>query len=317
MSLVIKEIDFADDPQLLALCKTLPDHAVEKLLLLKERDAKATAWSDTKQARLAPIHDQRHLLAREIRRYESNRGRGDWDNDDEKALTALRKRHDQCTAKMVEVQNEARPSDFSIERASEYLWNKRGARYTDARVRVKVAKNTELDTLAAVRAEIDRLTQELSAAQRSPVPYELALNRAYADIDRLAAGGTVDFLRAAKLVPVPKGEVQGHIGWPRTGFDTGSQYVEIIDAPALLASFLGDALKKRAKAELDAFYKSRFSYANQADRVAAIAAAEAALLATERREEAIVEVCEARKVDVQRRPKANTLAVLGIAPVEK
>lgn len=317
MSLIIKEIDFADYPQLQALCGNLPDHVPPKLLDLIERETKATVWRDHKQTRLAPLHDQRHVLAGELRHREAHRGSEGWNSDDETALAALRSRYEKCLAKIVEVQNETSPPDFSVERANDFLWSNRSARYTDARVRVKVAKNTELDTLAAARTDIDRLTQELDSAQRSPVPYEQALSRAYADIDRLAADGKVDFSRAARLVPVPRGEVQGHIKWPRTGFDTGSQYVEVIDAPALLASLLGDALKKRAKAELDAFYKSRFSYATQADRVAAIAAAEAALLAAERREEAIVEVCEARKIEVQRRPKANPLAVLGIAPVEK
>jgi hypothetical protein len=315
MTTIIPDIDF--DAALAPLCEGLPETALEKLLMLKEREEKHDAWAASKWGRREPILEQIRELDPKLQRYLRNRGRDGWDADDEKTLGTLQKQCGQLQEKMVAIQSESLPPDLPLATVREALHDNRGTKYEDARTPVRVPMGDERDALAKQRTEIERLTQALTAVRKSPVPYDMALQRTCADIDALAMRGRPDFTRTASMVPMLKGERQGDTKWPLVYLDTGSRSVETIDAPTMLAWLHTDALKARAKAELAAFYEGRLSFKTMTERAAAIADAEAKLLAAERREEAIVEICESRRIEVQRRPKANPLAVLGIARVEK
>ncbi|MBV5271683.1 MAG: hypothetical protein JZU55_19480 [Afipia sp.] len=190
-----------------------------------------------------------------------------------------------------------------------------GTVLVDARVTVKLGKSDVADAINASRNKIAALTSQRGAVRNALLPKDVALHRAITDIKQEAAENAPDFTPNAKLVRpmINLRPRQGRTEWPTLSLESGMQLVEIEDAAAIVKFVMRDALIAAATESISKLYEGNPLVISEADRPKAIAAVDAEILAESRREEALIEIAEAKGIKILRRPNAPPFAVLGVA----
>ena len=171
------------------------------------------------------------------------------------------------------------------------------------------------DALARTRGKIEELHLDLKMIEAAPFPSSVVKSRMRAQIQALAAsgepdvmaaiegGGQIEFRRAffiPQLVKGTDGKVAGSV-------DFGAQ----IDTAGLVAWLHKDALIAALEREIDANADDASALDNST-RKKKSERAKAEILAAEREEEALVEICHAHGHMVPRRDHADPRAVLGV-----
>jgi hypothetical protein len=109
-------------------------------------------------------------------------------------------------------------------------------------------------------------------------------------------------------------DAQGHVRWPvQAEIFEGGRHGEFELGIRFLCWLAPEAIIERGTAELKKLYGGKAGVSAE-ERARIVADLEAEILVEERREEACVRLCERSGLNVYRRPLANPLAVLGIAP---
>jgi len=187
--------------------------------------------------------------------------------------------------------------------------------YVDARVNV-TSKNPVAD-LAACREKIEANKKETEIVrERSHFPLADALASAERAIDRLADKGRVGFGPCYARILGISGRPEGPDLRLPVAFASASGGTTIFDGPAMLAWMFRDQLKAAARAEIEARHKPERALTN-VERIQKLDALKAELMDLERREESLIELCEAAGFNIARRPDASPLAVLGLARAER
>ena len=163
--------------------------------------------------------------------------------------------------------------------------------------------------LAEVRERIALLQKDAERVDRAPIPSEAAISATVAAIENLAASGAPDFgptLRNAVYSGSGR-RMQGTPKWPQEYI---GQEKFTGNGLALVAWLHKDALIERAKAEIMAQARDDEAL-TLAERPAKRADIEAQILAAEREEEVIFEMCKGER----RREGVNMLAILELKPI--
>lgn len=157
----------------------------------------------------------------------------------------------------------------------------------------------DVKALADIRSKIDGCAARLRELDLAPLPEEMALEKALAQIDKIAKGSAPDFSPTTRLAKrgADDKRTQGEIKWP-TRFVKLDQFEP--DAFRLLFWLFGDEIKTRAHAEIKKLMKpGALTVAERAEKKLAI---EIERFELWRIEEALVtRLREAGRVDINYR----------------
>lgn len=168
--------------------------------------------------------------------------------------------------------------------------------------------------LAKVRAKIKALDEEIAKVDRAPLPVEMALEKAFAEIDKLA-GLTPDFSQTLRMTHVgfeSERKAQGSVFWPVTAARNGDGILtESPNALAIAVWAMGDRMKELAEKEIREIASRSADPIPLADREAARLAIVAGQFDLFRIDEALVSrLHEAGRTDVHFHPKTPIPALL-------
>jgi hypothetical protein len=195
--------------------------------------------------------------------------------------------------------------------------------FVDAEVKATLAKGqTPVEAVEACRNRMGELASEKRDVLKQPLPFEDALARVIADVD--AEARSIDVRPAMRLKAQAsewvtprvkrKPDAQGHIEFPsRAEIVEGGRHVEMDQGNALICWVFRNQVIERCTAELKKQYGNAKGVSAE-ERARRVAEIDAAILAEERREEAYIRMAEDAGQTIWRRPLANPLAVLGVAP---
>lgn len=174
------------------------------------------------------------------------------------------------------------------------------------------------EALAESRANREAMIRDRNARKTALVSFDAAAKRIEADVRAKATAP--DFRPTAKIKAqyTEKGnrlrDAQGHVQWPKQEeYLDGGRTADFELGVGMLCWLFEKEIVARGVAELKSTYGGEKGLSDE-ERAQEIARIEAEILAEERREEALVRMCEDAGIEVYRRPLANPLAVLGIAP---
>jgi hypothetical protein len=161
------------------------------------------------------------------------------------------------------------------------------------------AKNEK--ALADVRAKVDDCVKSIRDVDLASLPEESALEKALAEIDKIAKGSAPDFSPLTRLAKhgLTDARTQGGIKWP-------TKHVRLDefepDPFRLLFWLFGDEIKERARAEIKKLQRpGALSLAERAEKKAAIENERFGLWQIE--EALVTRLREAGRTDIQYRPE--------------
>jgi hypothetical protein len=187
--------------------------------------------------------------------------------------------------------------------------------YTFEDIDVAVPDGDPRELLVAVREECVALRQQIKDARTAPLPLDMAIAKATADIEAKAKSGMPDFANCFRLKTDASGrQLQGGVHWPLQHINgETSQWVD--DGTPLICWLLKSLLIERATEYLTA--QQRDGALSIEERKRKKEELEAEILNLAYQEEALFEKCVARGyTDVKRRP-IDMRALLGVRLVKK
>jgi len=184
-------------------------------------------------------------------------------------------------------------------------------RYVDARIDVQ-SEDPAAD-LAECREKIEANKQEtFMTRERSHRLPEEAIDNGMHAVDVLADAGEPKVGSIYARVLQASGRPMPPTIEPPVQFSSASGGTTIHNGPAFVAWLFRDELKAKLRELIEAKHKPERAISDS-DRLEKLAALKAESIRLGRIEEALIELCEARGINVVRRPDANPLAVLGLA----
>jgi hypothetical protein len=317
-SLLIPQDDDADfESKLEALFPSCVSAAVDRLRAVN--DARDAAY-EARQEKLRTLTSKRSELRHDVDRAERHIQAGDTYTDEDLAAIAKTKaRTAKLAGEIASLRGEKSPPCLPLETITDWI-GEQTSTFEAVPVDIKLQKGeSPLDALAASRRHIDDLRSDLITVHNALVPEEEAVAGMVEDVEAVASQGAPDFSACAQFVrtsiAVNAVKRQGHVEFSRELIDTGAQLIEIGNGSGLAVWALKDQIIARGRAEIARLYEGQTAL-SVPERNRRAAEIEAEILKEERREEAILRRCEDAGLAVFRRPFANPLAILGIAPLK-
>lgn len=297
-----------------------PASTYEILDRLRSVETARNAAYHAKQEKLHALTSKRSELQREVDRANRHIQGGDpYTEEDLIAVAKTKVRITKLVGQIATLRAEQLPPCLPLETITDWI-SEQKATFEGVPVEAKLSRGElPLDAVIASRDKLDGLQRDLIGVDNALVPEEDAFAGMMADVEAFASQGAPDFSACTKLVhtstAVNANMRQGHVDFPREFVETGARLVEIGNGSALAIWAFKDQIIARGRAEIARLYEGKTALSG-AERNRRKVEIEAEILKEERREEAILRRCEDAGLKVFRRPSANPLAVLGIAPLK-
>jgi hypothetical protein len=316
---ILSDDDETHDALVKAFDERFPPNALDSYWGVQKASEKHTAAHYAQRERVTTLQSMKRDWQHHVNSYDRDVARGmEHPPSEVKKYNASKKKIAQADAEILSLRNEPQTPNLPAETLAEFILDSRG-KFDAAATDVKLPKGqSPSEALTASRANLDSIKSRRASVNNEPLPFDESVKQLKADVYAKARGLNVRPL--TKLVAPDSGYVsargpgaapsQGRLEWPvQQEVKEGGRYFDLDQGNGLIAWLFPEALVERGIAELKNLYKGRTGLSIQ-ERARLIAEIDAEILAEERREEAIIRICEDAGLTVYRRP----LAVLGIAP---
>ncbi len=315
--------DDATHDALVKAFKRFPPIALSQFKRVLNASTKHFAHHLAKQTRIASLNARKRDWQYLVADTDRDVARGAvYSKDQLESYEEAKAKIAQANVEIIALRNEPQIPTINPETPAEFILESRG-KFADAHVTVTVPKNGNiLDAINASRLDQEDSRRRKAEIHNESLPPQDAIARMVADIDANAQApdfGSVMRLKPQLLDYVTRTgrglpDEQGHVEWPtKNAYLEGGRYEEMDQGNRLVCWLFRDALIGRGKAELAKLYAGKKGI-SVAERTRLLAELDAAILAEERKEEALICMAEDAGLPILRRPMANPLAVLCVAP---
>jgi hypothetical protein len=300
-----------------------PPEAYDSFVFVLKANERKDGERFAKSQRVAALNAKRQDWGSYVAAVDRDIARGETPHPIEmKKYEATKRKIAQARAEIQVIRSQPETPSLPAETLAEFVNENRGEKFEAATAEVKLPKGQgPLDALKESRGQRESLVAQKLAVLKKQLPLAQAVAQLTADVDRRAT--PPDLCSVMKLQATTTDHVtstvartltaQGHVKWPATQDYFDGRVVDLDNATGLVCWLFRDAIIARGTAELQKSYAGEKGI-SEAERSSLIADLDAQILEEERREEAFIRLAEDAGLTVYRRPLANPLAVLQIAP---